>query len=337
MARQVQQPIEQGTTGMAAPKPVHRVVRQPLPAPGVPSVAPQPVSQPSISFDPRPEVIPEKAPSAIPGFPPQQSVMPEAVVPIGPITPEITPDGKVTPARAPVSADRVLPTLPSMDEDPGTEVVAETLPKPVHGNVSAPESAVMNPISNVVLSPKPSGPKGGTASLKPVDATIMSPASSSPPPPSKASLNPISRPVMSPSPKPHTASITPIARVMAPLISHEEEVEEEEVDLDDEDNMASMLDSMTVKVPAISGVSATDEEDSGDDEQNPVVKRGPPPSGNRGPPGVGKRGTPPSGKRGPPSGNRGPPSVGKRGTPPSGKRGPPSGASRGPPRSSEEE
>jgi hypothetical protein len=138
---------------------------------------------------------------------------------------------------------------------------------------------------------------------------------------------------MSPSPKPQTASITPIAKVMAPLVSLEERTDKlekiieakdnAEVDLDDEDNMASMLDTMNIKIPTISGVS-TDEEDSGDDEQNPVVKRGPPPS-------VGKRGPPPSvGKRGPPSrGNRGPPSGARRG--------PPSGARRGPPRSSEEE
>ena len=112
---------------------------------------------------------------------------------------------------------------------------------------------------------------------------------------------------------------------MAPLVSLEERTDKlekiieakdnAEVDLDDEDNMASMLDTMNIKIPTISGVS-TDEEDSGDDEQNPVVKRGPPSS-------AGKRGAPPSG-------NRGPPSAGKRGDPPSGAR-------RGPPRSSEEE
>jgi hypothetical protein len=73
---------------------------------------------------------------------------------------------------------------------------------------------------------------------------------------------------------------------------------------------------MSVKMPTIAGVS-TDEEDSGDDEQTPVVKRGPPPSGSRGPP--------PSGSRGPP------PSAGKK------RGGPPSGARRGPPRSPEDE
>jgi len=325
MARQVQQPIEQGVAGMAAPKPVHRVVRQPLPAVASPVVAPQPMPQPSMSFDPKPDITHGNVLPTIPEFTPQQSVMPEAVVPVAPITPEITSDGKVAPARAPVSADRVLPTLPSMVEEPGTEVVTETLPMPIHGQVSAPESAVMNPISNTVLSPKPSGPKGGTASLRPVDTTIMSPVSSGPPGPSKASLTPVSRPVMSPSVKPQTASITPIAKVMAPIIPLEDRTdalqkiigdkEDVEADLDDEDTMASMLDTMSVKIPTISGVS-TDEEDDGEDEQTPVVKRGPPPS-------AGKRGPPPSaGKRGPP------PSAGKRAPPSSGGRGPPSGVRR---------
>jgi len=123
---------------------------------------------------------------------------------------------------------------------------------------------------------------------------------------------------MSSPPKPQTASITPIAKVMSPIIPLLERNEEllkvteskenEEVDLDDEDNIASMLDTMSVKMPTIAGVS-TDEEDSGDDEQTPVVKRGPPPSGSRGPP----------------------PSAGKK------RGGPPSGARRGPPRSPEDE
>ncbi len=346
MARPVQQPLDRGAdpTRLA---PVQRVVRQPVQPP---------VQSPAMSFDPRPDAAQSSAaqPRPTPPAGPTRTA-PEQVIPtqspvergpppnipsrgpeaVGISVPEVSPSGKVVPARSPVSPSMVPPTLP---ETPTEELEPEeVLPTPVHKEVSA-EKAPLVPITSTVLSPKGAEKKAVSAPLVPVEATILTPSEDSVPSlkpveeekmdDALANITPVNVPVMTPvveEEEVKTSTLTPVAKVMTPQIPMDDlmqDAEEESEEEPEDEEMDSMIESMSFKAPSIAGVESDE-----DEETDSPPTRGPPLSaGSRGPPSGARRGPPPG------PGSRGPPSGARRGPPPgAGSRGPPSGARRGPP------